>query len=610
MTTDVCAERPASVVRPDRCELREISDRPVVTAETVTVGRHDRQPTGLNPTCHGVSLDSVKQRLEKIKQSPIFSPGLGDVVGYEASLQLKPEARAVYKRARPVPYAQKEQISAKLEEMERQGVLKRVDHSKFASPMIPVTKNDGDIRICGDYKPTLNPNLETKQYPLPTVEECFQPMVGGQKFTKLDIRQAYNNLRLRDCDQLLTTMNTCKGLYAWTRLPYGISSSTAIFQQVMDQVLQGIDCVVCRVDDILITGQDDETHLTNLEAVVKRLQDAGFKCNLIKTRFMAESAVYLGYLIDKSGIRPCQSKVETLLKAKYPSNLQQLVSFLSAVNYYARFLKNLSTMIEPLNRLRRTGEKWQFGKREQKAFDSLKKALSSSAVLVPYDPSLPVKVDTDASSVGLGAVVSHIFPDGTERPIEMASRTLTKCERNYAQIEKEALSLVWGIKRFHKYVYARTFTLVTDHKPLLFILKEDKGIPEMATSRILRWALTLSAYQYKIEYRPTGKHANADVCSRFPLEKTPDESLEDHDEVADVFFNTFVDKPLINHETIRKFTHTDPILSKVRKFIRSGWPSKLEPGQEALKPYFDRRVELTVEYDCVLWAARVIVTTY
>jgi hypothetical protein len=165
---------------------------------------------------------------------------------------------------------------------------------------------------------------------------------------------------------------------------------------------------------------------------------------------------------------------------------------------------------------------WQFGKEEQDAFDGLKKALTSSAVVVPYDPSLPVKIDTDASPVGIGAVLSHVYPDGTEKPIEMASRSLSKAERNYAQIEKEALSLVWGIKKFHKYVFARSFTLVTDHKPLLFILKEDKSIPEMATSRIVRWAITLSAYQYKIQYRPTEKHANADVCSRFPLESIVD----------------------------------------------------------------------------------------
>ena len=293
--------------------------------------------------------------------------------------------------------------------------------------------------------------------------------------------------------------------------------------------------------------------------------------------------------------RPCEGKVETLLRANYPSNEKSLVAFLGAVNYYARFIKNLSTIAEPLNRLRRAGVPWEFGDKERLAFDQLKKALASSSVIVPYDPSLPIKIDTDASSVGLGAVLSHIMEDGSERPIEMASRTLTTAERNYSPIEREALGLIWGLKKFHKYIYARKFTLVTDHKPLIFILKENKAIPEMGASRILRWAITLSSYQYHIEYRPTEKHANADVCSRYPLDGPKIDECTDEDgaEVSEVFFNTFVDKPLIDHFTISKFTPNDPVLSKVRHFIRSGWSAKLCQGQDKLKPYFERRNELS-----------------
>ena len=553
-----------------------------------------------------VRVPTKEERLEKIKKSPVFSTGMGSVVGYEAYLELKPEAQPVFRKSRPVPFALKPKICETLERMESDGILQRVDHSKFASPMIAVPKENGDIRICGDYKSTLNPALETKQYPLPCIEDCFAPMSGGQVFTKLDIRQAYNNLCLREEDQVLTTMNTCLGLFKWKRLPYGISSSTAIFQQTMDQVLQNLDGCVCRVDDILVTGRTEDEHLTTLEEVVRRLETAGFRCNLSKTRFLQDEVTYLGYRINRSGYRPAESKVDTLLRAPYPSNLTQLVSFLSAVNYYARFMRNLSTVAEPLNRLRRQGEKWKFGKVEQAAFDQLKKQLTSTAVLIPYDPDLPVKVDTDASTVGIGAVISHVLPDGTERPIEMASRTLTKSEKNYAQIEKEALSLVWGIQKFHRYVFARKFTLVTDHKPLIYILKENKQIPDMATSRITRWAIILSAYQYQISYRPTEKHSNADVLSRFPLECTEKEDTQ----VADVLFNSFVDKPLINFETIRKFTHTDVTLSKVRRFIRSGWPERWTgSSEEEVKPYIQRRTELSVEYDCVMWADRVVVPT-
>ena len=318
---------------------------------------------------------------------------------------------------------------------------------------------------------------------------------------------------------------------------------------------------------------------------------------------------YLGYKISKIGIKPCQSKVETLLKAKYPENLKSLEAFLGGAMYYARFIEGMSTICEPLNRLRRAEVKWRFDEEEKKAFDKLKQALASSAVLTPYDPNLEVKIDTDSSKTGLGAVISHIMPDGSERPIEFASRTLNSAERNYSQIEKEALSLVWGVKRFHKFVYGRKFKLVSDHKPLIFILKENKSIPEMGASRIVRWAITLASYQYEIQWRPTQKHGNADLCSRFPVESDGEEERDSDQEVSEVFYNTFSDKPVINYKSISKFTDQDSILSKVRRFTLEGWDDNLVTGKQDLQPYYSRRHELSVEKGCILWGVRVIIPT-
>ena len=144
--------------------------------------------------------------------------------------------------------------------------------------------------------------------------------------------------------------------------------------------------------------------------------------------------------------------------------------------------------------------------------------LTSSKVLAHFDPALPIKLAADASAYGVGAVIAHVQPDGSEKPIAFASRTLTPSERNYAQIEKEALALVFGVKKFHQFLYGRKFSLVTDHKPLMAILGPKKGIPSLAAARLQRWAVLLSAYQYEIQFKPTQSHGNADALSRLPLQ--------------------------------------------------------------------------------------------
>ena len=222
-------------------------------------------------------------------------------------------------------------------------------------------------------------------------------------------------------------------------------------------------------------------------------------------------------------------------------------------------------------------------------------------MLAHYDPDLPVRVACDASPYGLGAVLSHVMADGSEKPVAFASRTLNRAERNYSQIDKEALALVWGIRKFNHYLYSRRFTLVTYHQPLTAIFHPDKGIPAMTAARMQRYALQLAAHDYEIKYKTSAKHANADGLSRLPMVtgKTATES-----DVMDVFYMKHMDVLPITASVIQNECSKDPVLSKVLERTQHGWPQVSPVG---LEPFFSKRHELSIFHGCIMWGVRVVV---
>jgi len=219
---------------------------------------------------------------EVISSHPtIFSTDKGSLQNLQASLRIRENTTPKFLKPRSVPYSLKPAIEKDLERLEKAGIIKHVAYSDWATPIVPVPKPNGSVRICGDYKVTINQHLKIDQYPIPKAEDIFSTLNGGEKFTKLDLSQAYLQLPIDVESQQLTTINTHKGLFQYTRLPYGIASAPAIFQMTMDKILQGLKGVSCYLDDILITGCDDAEHLANLKNVLQRLQKYGVKLKRI-----------------------------------------------------------------------------------------------------------------------------------------------------------------------------------------------------------------------------------------------------------------------------------------------------------------------------------------
>ena len=196
---------------------------------------------------------------------------------------------------------------------------------------------------------------------------------------------------------------------------------------------------------------------------------------------------YLGHKICRDGLQPTETKVRAVAEAPEPLRVDELRSFLGLVNYYGKFLHNLASTAAPLFQLLHKGAPWVWGKVQRAAFKEVKKLLQSSDLLVHFDPQKQLVLACDASPYGIGAVLSHVMDDGTEKPIAFASHTLASSERRYSQLDNEALAIMFGVKRFHQYLYGRQFIIHSDHKPLMFIFDESKAVPSTASARIQRW---------------------------------------------------------------------------------------------------------------------------
>ena len=429
---------------------------------------------------HKVNFDQLQAALTQY--SEVFKPDLGMMKDFKATIFIDPSVPPCFCKARSVPYAMRPLVEAELEKLVDQGILTAVQRAEWAGPIVPIMKADRkSVRICGDFKQTVNRASPLDKYPIPKVDDLFARLAGGQKFTKLDMSQAYQQLCLDEDSKKYVVINTSKGLFRYNRLPFGISSAPGIFQRVMESLLNGIPKVVVYLDDILITESNTDEHLQHLSEVLRRLQDAGLRLKADKCEFLSSSVVYFGHRIDAEGLYPTPDKVEAIRQAPTPKNITELKAYLGLLNYYNKFMPNLSTELVPLYKLLQKAAKWQWGKEEDSAFQKSKQLLLSSQLLVHFDPAKEVILCCDASTYGIGAVLAHCMSNGSEQPIGFVSRTLTAAEKNYSQIEKEALSCIFGINKFHTYLYGHKFTLITDHKPLLSLFKEQKAIPQQAS---------------------------------------------------------------------------------------------------------------------------------
>ncbi|XP_068216191.1 uncharacterized protein [Palaemon carinicauda] len=346
--------------------------------------------------------------------------------------------------------------------------------------------------------------------PMPSFEQDLHKFADFMYITELDICKAYHQIPLTPESRKYTAFSTNLGLMQYVRLPFGLSTACATYIRLMRQVLKGLFFVVCYFDNIFIVSKDWKIHMADLETVILRLQEAGLTAKPGKCFLGYEEIQYLGYVINKRGIFPQQDKIGAILDMPAPTTKKQLRSFIGSVNFYGRFIPNLSDKLIHLTKFLKKGssEKFNFDEDALCKFNELKSCLTSPPILQVPDLNNIFCLRTDASSTGLGAVLLQ-YIDGEPYPVAFGSKKLLPPETRYAAIERECLAIVWGIKKFEYYLMGRKFLLESDHKPLMY-LETSKS----SNDRLMRWSLALQVYSFSVVHVKGTNNIFADLLSR------------------------------------------------------------------------------------------------
>ena len=539
----------------------------------------------------GVPVYSLKSKEEILHDYKGIFEGVGKLTGFQVKLHVDPEVPAVAQPVRRTPFSLPEKVKEKIEELVAMDIIEPVEGpTPWVSPVVVVPKQNDEIRLCVDMRRG-NEAIIRERYQIPTLEEVLYDLNQSTAFSKLDLKWGYHQLELHPDSRSITTFTTHCGLYRYKRLMFGTNSAPEVYQHVIQQTLQGCEGVANISDDNIVHGRSTEEHNKRLQQVLKRLKEKNLTLNAEKCKLHMTQLVFVGLVLTDKGNGPTEDKVRAIVDAREPQNASEVRSFLGLANRNARFIPDFATVAEPLRRLTKKGVRFEFGDEQRKALTELKKRLSSAEILGYFDKDAKTLIITDASPVGLGAVLIQ-EQHGVKRIISYASKSLSDVEKRYSQTEKEALAIVWACERFHVYLYGIEFELYTDHKPLETIYS-SRSRP---CARIERWTLRLQPDKFKVKYLPGGQNI-ADPLSRLSQTGGPVKTSLAH-KISDDFVKfvavTVTPKAMTTRE-IEEASAEDEELIELRACIDDGsWK------EDKLKQYLPVSSELCVIVKLVL----------
>ena len=499
---------------------------------------------------------------------------MGDGLGccHMTNHVIKTSSPPIKQRYYPVSPIIQGHINRELDEML---ALKVVEPSTsgWSSPVLLVKKKDGTYRFCVDFR-RLNAVTDRDSYPLPYVTATLDKLRNARYLSSLDIKSAFWQVPMDDGSRQYTAFTVPgRGLFQFTRMPFGLHNSPATWQRLMDRVI-GADLephVFVYLDDVIIVSKSYEQHLGILSEVFNRLLLAGLKLSWDKCQFCRPELRYLGYVVDKQGLHVDPQKVEAMLRIPIPKTQKEVRRVVGTFSWYRRFVPAFSNLISPLTSLLRKGLKVVWNEECDRSFTAIKERLVMAPILRCPDYSLPFELHTDASAVGLGAVLLQRDEKGEEHVVSFLSRSLTMPERNYSATERECLAVIWAIEKLRSYLEGVAFTVYTDHYSLLWLLKLKQP-----TGRIARWAIRLQQFDFSIKHRKGTENVVPDMLSRSV------DAVETVD-VSDSSFADSTDKWYVQlREKIRRSPRKFPQYRIERDVIRKYVDSKVCGSREQL----------------------------
>ena len=560
---------------------------------------------------HSLSITDLPLTQEKVENTyaDVFQ-GLGKFPGEPYRLRLKPDAVPAKHRPRKVPVHLQDAFHEEVERLVKIDVLEKVteptewvnsfvivekviDSSNAHSPNHVIKKS---IRLCIDPK-DLNEALEREPYYSRTIDELISMFAGAKVFTIVDMDKGYWQVVLHPESRKLTCMAFDIGRYQFKRLPMGSKVASDIFQRMLDSVYIGLPGVTGIADGMVIFGRNEEEHDRNLILFLETTRKNGLVLNKKKLQFKKEEVSFFGHRWNSTGISPDPKKTESILKMQFPPDKETMHSFLGLVNFLNRYTPKLAELCSPLRKLILKDSHYSPGDPEHAAFDAIKAEFKKKIILPYFDRNKETILQTDASKKGFGAVILQ-----EEQPIYYASRALTSAEKNYQNLEREAQAAVWGMEKFHYFLYGRKFILQTDQKPLVSIFR--KHIIDVPP-RIQR--ITIRAWQYDFvpQHIPGRINVIADSLSRVtPLE------FQDSNAEKDILAVNFLQYSSIEErerDEVLHETSKDKEFQSLKHYISTGWPAKRSQIPVFLHPYWNYRDELTIESGILMKNSKVLI---